>query len=76
MANLRLLRFLAKLFIWFGAVACAVYLLMALPSVQSFSGVLLTVADTVGRLAGSVGVGAVLLALAEIADALRQNRSR
>jgi len=69
--NLALLRLLAKAFIWIGAVGCAAYLLLALPSVSSFSSLLLIVIDTIGRLSATVGLGAVLLALAEIADGLR-----
>lgn len=71
MKNLALLRILGKGFIWLGAIACGVYLLLALPTVSSFSSLLLTIADTVGRLSATVGLGAILLALAEIADALR-----
>ena len=68
--RLRLLRFVAQLFIRVGAVACVIYLLLALPSVSSFTGFLLILANVVGRLSETVGVGAVLLALAEIAEGL------
>ena len=71
MKNLDLLRLLGKAFIGLGALACGVYLLLSLPTVESFSSLLLTIADTVGRLSATVGLGAVLLALAEIADAIR-----
>jgi hypothetical protein len=69
--NLALLRLIAHGFIWLGTVACGAYLLLALPNVSSFSSLLLTVIDTIGRLSATVGLGAILLALAEIADGLR-----
>jgi len=71
-----LLRRLGRGFIWLGAPASAIYLLLSLPSVGSFSGFLLTIADTIGRLSATVGLGAVLLALATIAEAFRQAPSQ
>ena len=68
MANLKLLRFLAKVFIWTGAVTCSVNLLLAIPSLGSFASFLLILSDTIQRLTGTVGIGALLLALAEIAE--------
>jgi len=66
--RLRLLRFVAQMFIRVGVVACVLYLLLALPAVCSFSGLLLVATDVIGRLSATVGLGAVLLALAEIAE--------
>ena len=45
---------------------------MALPVVCSLTGFLLVLTDVIGRLSATVGVGAVLLALAEIAEGLSQ----
>lgn len=74
MGDLELLRRLGRGFIWLGALSCGIYLLLALPSVRSFSGFLLTLADTVARLSSTVGLGAVLLVLTKIADSLRIRR--
>lgn len=72
MSDLELLRRLGRWFIWLGAPACGIQLLLALPSIRSFSGFLLTISDTVARLASTVGLGAVLLALAIIAESLQR----
>src|ERR1700685_3498899 len=69
--DLDLLRLLAKGFIWLGAVACATHLLLALPSVGSFTHLLVILIETIGRLSATVGLGGVLLALAEIAEGIR-----
>jgi hypothetical protein len=66
--DLRLLRRLAKGFIWLGAVACGAHLMLAVPSVSSFTHLLVIVIETIGRLSATVGLGGVLLALAEIAE--------
>jgi hypothetical protein len=68
--DLGLLRLLAKGFIWLGAVACGAHLLIAVPGVASFTNLLLIVIDTIGRLSATVGLGAVLLALAAIAEGI------
>jgi hypothetical protein len=73
--NLALLRLLAKGFIWLGAVACGAHLLVAVPSVSSFTNLLLIAIDTIGRLSATVGLGGVLLALAEIADGIGSRTS-
>jgi hypothetical protein len=57
--------------LWLGAVACGAHLLLALPSVSSFTHLLVIVIETIGRLSATVGLGGVLLALAEIADSIR-----
>lgn len=75
MSDVELLRRLGRGFIWLGGPACGIQLLLALPSVGSFSGFLLTIADTIGRLSATVGLGAVLLALTAIVEALRQSAS-
>jgi hypothetical protein len=69
--SLRLLRRLGKAFIWFGAIACGAHLLLAVPSISSLTHALVIVIETVGRLSATVGLGGVLLALAEIADGVR-----
>jgi hypothetical protein len=69
--DLKLLRRLARGFIWLGVVACGAHLLLAVPSVSSFTHLLVIVIETIGRLSATVGLGAVLLALAEIADSIR-----
>lgn len=70
--DMRLLRAIALGFIWVGGIACIVYLLTSLPSLTSFSGILFAVTDVVGRLSTTVGLGAVLLALADIAESMRK----
>lgn len=69
--DLQLIQRIGRGFIWVGAAACGIHFLLALPGVGSFSGFLLTLADTISRLAGTVGLGAVLLTLAEVAETLR-----
>src|ERR1700685_915756 len=70
--DLDLLRLLAKGFIWLGAVACATHLLLALPSVGSFTHLLVILIETIGRLSATGGLAeGVLLALAEIAEGIR-----
>lgn len=66
-----LLKKIGRSFIWLGAAACLIQLLLALPGVGSFSGLLLSIADTIGRLSATVGLGAVLLVLADISESLR-----
>lgn len=76
MHDFELLRRLGRAFIWLGLPACAVQLLLALPSAGSFTGFLLIVSDTIAKLASTVGLGAVLLALALIAQSLdRRDRA-
>lgn len=72
MNDLDLIRRLARGFIWLGATACGIQLILAIPAVHSWSGFLLTVSDTLGRLSSTVGLGAVILALASIAQSFRQ----
>jgi len=72
--RLRLLRLIAHVFVKTGAVACVAYLILALPAVYSFTGFLLVFTDVIGRLSATVGLGAVLLALAEIAEGLSQQK--
>lgn len=69
-----LLKKLGRGFIWLGGGACVIQLLLSLPGVGSFSGLLLSLADTIGRLASTVGLGAVLLVLADISESLRGGR--
>ena len=69
--SVRLLRRLGKAFIWFGALACGAHLLLAVPSISSFTHLLVIVIEAVGRLSATVGLGGVLLALAEIADGIQ-----
>jgi len=77
MHDFELLRRLGRAFIWLGLPACVVQLLLALPSAGSFTGFLLIVSDTIAKLASTVGLGAVLLALALIAQSLdRRDRAR
>lgn len=71
MNDTELLRRLGRAFIWLGAPACLIQLALELPSVRSLSSFLLTLADAITRLPGTVGLGGVLLALATIAEALR-----
>jgi len=71
-SRLRLMRLVAHFFVKVGAVACVAYLILALPAVYSFTGFLLVLTDVIGRLSSTVGLGAVLLALAEIADGLKR----
>jgi hypothetical protein len=75
-SDLKLLRRLAMGFIWLGAVACGAHLLLAIPSVSSFTHFLGIVIETIGRLSATVGLGGVLLALAEIAEGLRTGLPR
>jgi len=70
-----LLKKIGRGFIWLGGGACLLQLLLSLPGVGSFSGLLLSLTDTIGRLASTVGLGAVLLVLADISESLR-SRSR
>jgi len=70
--RLRLMRPVGHIFVKTGAVACAAYLILALPAIYSFTGFLLVLTDVIGRLSSTVGLGAVLLALAEIADGLER----
>ena len=72
MNDLDLIRRLARGFIWLGAPACGIQLILAIPAVHSWSGFLLTVSDTLGRLSSTVGLGAVILALASIAQSFRE----
>lgn len=69
-----LLKKIGRGFIWLGGGACVIQLLLSLPGVGSFSGLLLSLADTIGRLASTVGLGAVLLVLADISESLRTGR--
>lgn len=73
MNDLDLIRRLARGFIWLGAPACGIQLILAIPAMHSWSGFLLTLSDTLGRLSSTVGLGSVLLALASIAQSLRQD---
>jgi len=66
MTNLELLRMLGRSFIWLGAVSCAIYLLLGISAIGSFSGALLTLIEVISRLSATVGLGAVLLALTEV----------
>lgn len=66
-----LLKKLGRGFIWLGGGTCLIQLLLALPGVGSFSGLLLSIADAIGRLSATVGLGAVLLVLADISESLR-----
>ena len=75
-SDVELLRRLGRGFIWLGAPACGIHLLLALPSIRSFSGFLLTIADTIGRLSATVGLGAILLALTSIIEAFHQTGNK
>lgn len=54
MTNLELLRKLGKAFIWLGAGSCAIYLLLGIPAIGSFSGLLLTLIEVISRLSATV----------------------
>jgi hypothetical protein len=74
--TLKVLRWTGTVFIWLGAVVGVVSLLIRIADVQSVGALLFAITDAIKATAESVGIGVLLLLLAEIVRLLQRQVSR
>ena len=68
--TLKNLRLLGVIFIWLGFAIGILSLLLSIPSVCSFTGLLMLLASTIETVARTAGLGALLLALTGLIDTI------
>jgi hypothetical protein len=74
--TLKVLRWTGTVFIWLGVVVGVVSLLIRIADVQSVGALLFAITDAIKATAESVGIGVLLLLLAEIVRLLQRQVSR
>ena len=72
--TLRSLRYMGYAFVWLGLAMAVLYLGERLPDISSFTGLLVSIAGTIELMTRTVGLGALLILLAEIIDILSKGR--